>query len=120
MRSETREKPFDCVAFMREARDRISDKMTTMSRGEFHHWLRSYRYFDPVLQRRRGLGRSEGDGERRRALPLRSGPAGSVAGAACSAFGGYPGRDFRLLEPLSTVSRWSRPDEFAAVLSEAA
>ena len=28
--------------------------------------------------------------------------------------------DFRLVEPLSTVSRWSRPDEFAVVLSEAA
>ena len=28
--------------------------------------------------------------------------------------------DFRLVEPLSTVSRWSRPDEFAAVLSDAA
>ena len=28
--------------------------------------------------------------------------------------------DFRLVEPLSMVSRWSRPDEFAAVLSEAA
>ena len=28
--------------------------------------------------------------------------------------------DFRLVEPWSTVSRWSRPDEFAAVLSEAA
>ena len=28
--------------------------------------------------------------------------------------------DFRLVEDLSTVSRWSRPDEFAAVLSEAA
>ena len=28
--------------------------------------------------------------------------------------------DFRLVESLSTVSRWSRPDEFAAVLSEAA
>ena len=28
--------------------------------------------------------------------------------------------DFRLVEPLYTVSRWSRPDEFAAVLSEAA
>lgn len=26
---------------------------------------------------------------------------------------------FRLVEPLSTVSCWSRPDEFAAVLSEA-
>ena len=28
--------------------------------------------------------------------------------------------DFRLVEPLSMVSRWSRPDEFAAVLSGAA
>ena len=28
--------------------------------------------------------------------------------------------DFLLVEPLSTVSRWSRPDEFAQVLSEAA
>ena len=28
--------------------------------------------------------------------------------------------DFRLVEPLSTVSRWSRPDEFAAVLRDAA
>ena len=28
--------------------------------------------------------------------------------------------DFRLVEPLSTLARWSRPDEFAAVLSEAA
>ena len=28
--------------------------------------------------------------------------------------------DLRLVESLSTVSRWSRPDEFAAVLSEAA
>jgi hypothetical protein len=28
--------------------------------------------------------------------------------------------DFRLVEGLSTVTRWSRPDEFASVLSEAA
>ena len=28
--------------------------------------------------------------------------------------------DFRLVEPLSMVSRWSRPDELAAVLSGAA
>ena len=51
MRSEAREKSFDCVAFMREARDRISDKMATMSREGFRRWLRSYRYPDPVLQR---------------------------------------------------------------------
>ena len=28
--------------------------------------------------------------------------------------------DFRLVEKSSTVTRWSRPDEFAEVLSEAA
>jgi hypothetical protein len=28
--------------------------------------------------------------------------------------------DFRLVEPLSTVTRWSQPDEFAWVLAEAA
>lgn len=28
--------------------------------------------------------------------------------------------NYKLVEPLSTVSRWSRPDEFAAVLSEVA
>ena len=28
--------------------------------------------------------------------------------------------DFKMVEPLSAISRWSRPDEFAAVLNEAA
>ena len=32
----------------------------------------------------------------------------------------WTNEDFRLVESLSTVSRWSRPDEFAAVLNEAA
>ena len=32
----------------------------------------------------------------------------------------WTNEDFRLVESLSTVSRWSRPDEFAAVLSETA
>ena len=32
----------------------------------------------------------------------------------------WANEDFRLVEPLSTVSRWSWPDEFAVVLSEAA
>ena len=59
---------FDCVAFMREARDRISKKMATMSREEFRHWLRSYRYSDPVLQRLADEARS---GNPRTATPLR-------------------------------------------------
>ena len=32
----------------------------------------------------------------------------------------WAAEDFRLVEPLSTVSCWSRPDEFAAALSEVA
>jgi len=32
----------------------------------------------------------------------------------------WAGEDFRLVEGLSTVTRWSRPDEFASVLLEAA
>lgn len=32
----------------------------------------------------------------------------------------WAGEDFRLVEELSTVTRWSRPDEFASVLAEAA
>ena len=51
MKIESHGTKFDCVAFMREARDRISDKMATTSREEFRHWLRSYRYADPALQR---------------------------------------------------------------------
>ena len=43
MTIEPHGKKFDCVAFMREAQDRISDTMATMSREEFRHWLRSYR-----------------------------------------------------------------------------
>ena len=47
--SETSSTRFDCVAYMREARTRISDRMTTMSHEEFRHWLRSYRHADPAL-----------------------------------------------------------------------
>ena len=35
-------------------------------------------------------------------------------------YGLWREEDFRLVEPWSAVSRWSRPDELAAVLSEAA
>ena len=64
MKSETRKKSFDCVAFMREARDRVSDKMATMSREEFRRWLRSYRYSDPALQRLADEARSGEQGSR--------------------------------------------------------
>ncbi len=51
MTAERDEKRFDCVKFMREQRDRLSDKMATMSSAEFSDWLDSRRYDDPVLQR---------------------------------------------------------------------
>ena len=43
------DKSFDCVAFMREARSRLSQKMNTMSSEEFRHWLRHRKYSDPRL-----------------------------------------------------------------------
>ena len=49
MTSEASSKRFDCVAYMREARTRISDRMTSMSRDEFRNWLRSYQHADPAL-----------------------------------------------------------------------
>ena len=49
MTSEAPGKSFDCVAYMREARTRISDRMMSMSRDEFRNWLRSYRHADPAL-----------------------------------------------------------------------
>ncbi|MCY3819664.1 MAG: hypothetical protein OXH52_09935 [Gammaproteobacteria bacterium] len=42
-------KSFDCVAFMREARSRLSEKMNTMSSEEFRHWMRHHEYSDPRL-----------------------------------------------------------------------
>ena len=43
------EKSFDCVAFMREARSRLSQKMNSMSGEEFRIWLRHGEYSDPRL-----------------------------------------------------------------------
>ena len=43
------EKSFDCVAFMREARSRLSRKMNSMSGEEFRHWLHHGKYSDPRL-----------------------------------------------------------------------
>ena len=43
------QKSFDCVAYMREARARLSEKMNSMSGEEFRHWLRHHEYSDPRL-----------------------------------------------------------------------
>ena len=42
---------FDCVDYMRNARDRISAEIATMDHGELMRWLRAYRYSDPALRR---------------------------------------------------------------------
>ena len=49
MRSETREKSFDCVAFMCEARARIDEEIKGMSWPELRQWLDSQRPTDPHL-----------------------------------------------------------------------
>ena len=49
--SEPVSKTFDCVESMREARDRLSAEIATMTYGELAAWLRDRRYADPFLQR---------------------------------------------------------------------
>ncbi len=44
-------KSFDCVAYMRQARDRLSAEIEDMSYDELVRYLRAHRYADPVLQR---------------------------------------------------------------------
>ena len=43
------EKSFDCVAFTRQERSRLCQKMNSMSGDEFRHWLRHHEYSDPHL-----------------------------------------------------------------------
>ncbi len=49
--SEQSSKSFDCVAFMRETRDRISREIEHMNHKELEAWLRSREYTDPTLKR---------------------------------------------------------------------
>ncbi|MDE0053076.1 MAG: hypothetical protein OXT64_02310 [Gammaproteobacteria bacterium] len=46
---DAKEKPFDCVAFMREARSRLSEKMESMGSEAFWHWLRNKEYSNSSL-----------------------------------------------------------------------
>ena len=43
------ERSFDCVAFMREARSGLSEKMNSMTSEDFRHWMRHHEYSDPRL-----------------------------------------------------------------------
>ena len=49
--SDAAPKTFDCVQNMRQARDRLSSEISTMSYEELLQWLRGHRYEDPRLQR---------------------------------------------------------------------
>lgn len=44
-----RERSFDCVAFMREARSGLSEKMNSTASEDFRHWMRHHEYSDPRL-----------------------------------------------------------------------
>lgn len=42
---------FDCVAFQREQRTRLSRKCEGMTNGEINAWIRDHRAADPILRR---------------------------------------------------------------------
>ena len=49
--SDRKSREFDCVQSAREARDRVSAEIESMSHEQLVSWLRSHRYSDPVLGR---------------------------------------------------------------------
>ena len=53
-------KGFDCVAFMRQERARLSKKMNSMSGEEFRQWLRNREYSDPHLAKLAAQARADG------------------------------------------------------------
>ena len=65
MMTEHSSKPFDCVQFTRETRDRISREIAGLSFDEMMDYFRNDRFSDPGLQRladraRGGRGEVEG------------------------------------------------------------
>ena len=54
MKSDAPVKRFDCVAYMREARERISAEISIMSREEFRRWVNSSLTEDPIFVRLTG------------------------------------------------------------------
>ena len=51
MKTGTSLENFDCVRYMREARDRISVDIANMSSEDLMRWLRSYRHSDPLVEK---------------------------------------------------------------------
>jgi len=60
MKSDVSEKSFDCVAFMREQRARLSEEMTAMGSEGFRRWLHNKEYDDPTLARLKAQARPVG------------------------------------------------------------
>ena len=53
---KTTDKNFDCVQFMREARDRVSAELEPMTSDERVDWMNSRRFDHPALERLAELG----------------------------------------------------------------
>ena len=51
MKTTTSLDNFDCVRYMREARDRISVEIANMGSEDLNRWLCSYRHSDPLLEK---------------------------------------------------------------------
>ena len=51
MKSNAPVKQLDCGAYMRQARERISTKISGMSHGEFRRWVNSSLTEDAILAR---------------------------------------------------------------------
>lgn len=51
MSPESAKKTFDCVAFQREQRGRISRMLNAMTKEERIDWLRNVEITDPILRR---------------------------------------------------------------------
>lgn len=68
---KTTKKGFDCVAFQREQRDRISRMLNAMTKEERVDWLCNVEIADPIL--RRVMEKAP----RRRLLPLNATPPNS-------------------------------------------
>ncbi len=63
MTAKREENDFDCVAYEREQRKRLSRKFEDMTNGEINAWIRDYRPTDPILRRFMERTRWHGESE---------------------------------------------------------
>lgn len=60
MKDDAPRKQFDSVAFQREQRARLSEKMNSMGSEAFWRWLHNKEYDDPTLARLKAQARPVG------------------------------------------------------------